>query len=175
MTKATTLRSSRAVVACLCLAACAGLAQENKTVIGPTNEDLAAGADALLAGDAEEGVRRTLTGLDYATSQRDRVAGMSNLCAAYAMLKQPETGLPWCDQALELRSTHWRALSNRALIYIQLGRLEEAERDLSKAEEIAPNARTVKLVRSILLDLTDPVAPLVVIDDRRQGADDDDE
>jgi len=169
MNKVRTLRPWRAVLACLCLATCASLAQENKTVIGPTNEDLAAGADALLAGDGEEGVRRTLKGLDYAASTRERVAGMSNLCAGYAMLNQPEAGLPWCDQALELRPTHWRALSNRALIYIQLGRLEDAERDLSKAEELAPNARTVKIVRSMLLDITDPVAPLVVIDDRRQG------
>ena len=106
---------------------------------------------------------------------RDRVAGMSNLCAGYAMLNQPEEGLPWCDQAIELRDTHWRALSNRALIFIQLGRLEEAERDLSKAEAIAPNARTVKIVRSMLLDITDPVAPLVVIDDQRQAPDGDEE
>ena len=175
MTKARTLRRWRAVVACLCFAACTGLAQESKTVIGPTNEDLAAGAEALLTGDAEEGVRRTLKGLDYASSIRERVAGMSNLCAGYAMLNQPEAGLPWCDQAIELRATHWRALSNRALIFMQLGRLEEAERDLSKAEQLAPNARTLKTLRSMLLDITDPVAPLVVIDDRRQGAEDDDE
>ena len=175
MNMATTLRLWRAVVACLCFVAGVSLAQESKTVIGPTNEDLAAGADALLAGDAEEGVRRTLKGLEYASSNRDRVAGMSNLCAGYAMLGQPEDGLPWCDQAIELRDTHWRALSNRALIFIQLGRHEDAESDLSKAEAIAPNARTVKVVRSMLLDITDPVAPLVVIDDQRQAAENDEE
>ena len=175
MNKATTLRQWRAVVACLCIMVGAAHAQDNKTVIGPSNEDLAAGADALLAGDAEEGVRRTLRGLEYASSKRDRVAGLSNLCAGYAMLNEPEQGLQWCDEAIELRDTHWRALSNRALILIQLGRLEQAERDLSKAEALAPNARTVKMVRSMLLDITDPVAPLVVIDDQRQAADDDEE
>jgi tetratricopeptide (TPR) repeat protein len=171
----TTQRLWRAVVVCLCLVAGHGLAQEGKTVIGPTNEDLAAGANALLAGDAEEGVRRTLLGLNYASSAKDRVAGMSNLCAGYALLKQPEEALRWCDEALEIRDTHWRALSNRALVLIQLGRFEEAERDLLKAEKIAPNARTVKTVRSMLLDETDPVAPTVVIDDRRQDADDDEQ
>ena len=94
MKNATTRRLWRAVVACLCFAACTSLAQQNKTVLGPSNEDLAAGANALLAGDAEEGIRRTLKGMEFASSRRDRVAGMSNLCAGYAMLNQPEEGLP---------------------------------------------------------------------------------
>ena len=175
MNKATTRRLLLAVVACFCLAPATGLAQENKTVLGPKNEDLHAGAEALLAGDAEEGVRRTLKGLQYSSSQRNRIAGLSNLCAGYAMLDEPEQALPWCNQAIELNDRHWRAHSNRALVYIKLGRLAEAEQDLQKAEELAPYSRTVKTVRSMLLDATDPVAPLVIIDDRRQEPDDDEE
>jgi len=173
MNTTTTRRLWRTVVACACLAFSVTWSQESKTVLGPTNADLHAGAEALMSGDAEEGVQKTLRGLDYATSNRERVAGLSNLCAGYIMLGEPENGLPYCNQALELNDRNWRALSNRALAYVKLGRFEEAEPDLQKAEEIAPKAKTVKVVRSMLLDATNPVAPLVIIDDRRQGAEDD--
>jgi len=49
------------IVACLTISS--AVAQESKTVIGPSNPDLHDGANALLAGDAEEGVRLTLLGL----------------------------------------------------------------------------------------------------------------
>ncbi len=151
------------------------IAQQSKTVLGPSNPDLYNGANALLAGDAEEGVRLTLIGLKYEASGRDRLIAMSNLCAGYIMLEQLEIALTYCDQVLEQNDDYWRAYSNRALAYVKLGRFEEAERDLQKAEAIAENARTVKIVRSMLLDATDPVAPQIVIDDRRQAPDDDDE
>jgi tetratricopeptide (TPR) repeat protein len=161
------------VVLCLSLVGTTPRAQESKTVIGPSNIDLHHGAELLKAGDAAEGVRRTLLGLEYAATPREKVAGMSNLCAGYVMLDRLEEAVPWCDQALAINERHWRALVNRALAYLKLGRLEEAEADVRMAEEIAPGARSVKLVRSMLLDVTDPVAPHVIIDDRRQDADDD--
>jgi len=156
----------------MCLMNTITLAQESesKTVIGPRNPELYEGANALLAGNAEEGVRLTLLGLKYASNPRDRVAGMSNLCAGYIMLEQLETALPFCDQVLGENDRHWRTYSNRALAYVKLKRYEEAEQDLQKAEELAGNARTVKIVRSMLLDATDPVAPQIIIDDRRQPA-----
>lgn len=175
MNMATTRRHWPTVVAGLCLAAGTSFAQSAKTVIGPSNEDLAEGARELLAGNAAEGVRRTLQGLGYSNSERDRVAGMSNLCAGYTLLNQLEEALAWCDQALELDESHWRALSNRAYLLVQLGRLDEAERDIARAEALAPGSRKVQTVRSLLLDKTNPVTPLVVIDERRQGANDDDE
>lgn len=158
--------------ACLCFANLSGVAQESesKTVLGPSNPDLYHGANALMAGDAEEGVRLTLLGLKRESNLRDRIAGMSNLCAGYIMLEQLDTALNYCDQVLEKNDRHWRAYSNRALAYVKLGRYEEAEQDLQKAEAMAENARTVKIVRSMLLDATDPVAPQIVIDDRRQPA-----
>lgn len=175
MNKVTTQWLMCPVVACLCLAAVAALGQESKTVLGPTNPDLYYGAQALLAGDGEEGVRLTLLGVKRAANSRDRITGMSNLCAGYIMLEQYEIGLSYCDQVLAENEKHWRSYSNRALAYLKLGRFEETEADLQKAEAIAPNARTVKVVRSMLLDATNPVAPLIVIDDRRQAADDDEE
>lgn len=143
-------------------------AEESKTVVGPTNANLAAGADALLARDAEEGIRLTHLGLNAAANRRERVSGLSNLCAGYAMLNQWETALQYCDQALELNERHWRSYSNRALVYINLKRYADAEADILKGQELAPNSRNLKIVRSMLLDKTDPVSPNIIIDDRRQ-------
>ncbi len=145
-------------------------------MIGPRNQDLADGANALLAGDAKEGVRLTLLGLERAASTRDRRTAISNLCAGYVLLNDLDTALQYCDQALELDDKHWRAYSNRALVYVRMRRYEEAEADLQRAEALAPNSRTVGAVRTMLLDAVEPVAPNVVIDDRRQpaeGGDDD--
>lgn len=175
MIRRTTRRLSCLVLLCLPLAWSALHGQESKTVIGPGNIDLQDGAKLLMAGDAEEGVRRTLLGLDYASTPRERISGLSNLCAGYVLLKQYEEAVSWCDQALAIDDRYWRALANRALAYLQLKRLEEAEADIVLAEEIAPGARSVRLVRSMLLDVTDPVEPRVVIDDRRQEADRDDD
>lgn len=175
MNKVTTQWLACPVVACLCLAAVCAQGQESKTTLGPTNPDLYYGAEALLAGDGEKGVRLTLLGLQRAANARERTNGLSNLCAGYIMLGQYEMGVSYCDKVLAENDNHWRSYSNRALAYLKLGRFEETEADLQKAEAIAPNARTVKVVRSMLLDATNPVAPLIVIDDRRQAADDDEE
>lgn len=143
-------------------------AQEPSTVIGPRNIDLQDGANALLAGDAEEGIRLTLQGLRQANNVRDRHTGWSNLCAGYVMQNQLETGLEYCDKVIAETGGHWRAYSNRALIYVKLRRYDEAERDLLAAEAIAPESRTIKAVRAMLRDATDPVVPNVIIDDRRE-------
>ena len=148
----------------------AAMAQSAKTVIGPSNLELKEGADALLAGDADEGVRLTLAGLQKTTSTRDRHTAWSNLCAGYVILEQFDTALEYCDKVIAENKGHWRAYSNRALVYVKLKRYDDAERDLQKGEKIAPNARTLKAVRAMLLDAIAPVAPSVVIDDRRQPA-----
>ena len=69
------------------------MATAAKTVIGPANVDLADGAAALRAGDAEDGVRLTQRGLRSANSQRDRIAGYSNLCAGLVMLDRLDEAL----------------------------------------------------------------------------------
>ena len=138
-----------------------------KTVIGPSNTDLADGAAALRIGDAEEGVRLTQRGLAMAPSQRDRVAGYSNLCAGLVMLDRLAEALDACNRALELDARHWRSYSNRALIYLRQERYEEAERDISAGEELSPNARTLKTLRAMYRDAVDPVTPRIIIDDRR--------
>lgn len=144
-----------------------------KTVLGPRNPHLVDGANELLAGNAEEGIRLTRLGLDVAVGQRERQAGLGNLCAGYVMLKQYDDALGYCDQALAEYDRNWRALCNRALIYIKKGRFDEAARDLDRGQEIAPNARALKEVRGMYRDATEPVTENITIDDRRKSADDD--
>jgi Flp pilus assembly protein TadD len=146
--------------------------QEMKTTIGPSNIELHNGAELLRRGEAKRGLELTLEGLEHATTTREKVVGLSNACAGNVMLGRYTEAVSWCHQALEIKEGNWRALVNRSHAYLKLGRFEQAEADLVAAEEIAPSARSVKLVRSMYLDATDPVAPLVVIDDRRQGGDD---
>lgn len=149
----------------------AALADEHdgqvKTVLGPRNPALADGAQALLAGDIERGIRLTQRGLAVAQGQRERQAGLSNLCAGYVLLEQYERALAYCDEALAENPRNWRALSNRALIMVSLERFDEAKAALERAEAVAPQARAIKEVRGIYRDATDPVSPNIIIDDRR--------
>jgi tetratricopeptide (TPR) repeat protein len=138
-----------------------------RTVIGPSNIDLADGAAALQMGNAEDGVRLTQRGLTTAANDRERVAGYSNLCAGLIMLERFDEALDACNQAIAIDDRHWRGYSNRALAYLKLERYAAAERDIASSEAINPNARTTKVVKSMLLDATDPVAPSITIDDRR--------
>lgn len=169
-----TAQTVRVFLPALVLIAAGATAQLNQTVIGPSNADLAAGADALRAGDAEEGVRLTLRGLHFAQSDREWQAAHSNLCAGYLLLNQLDKALQHCNTVLAENDNYWRAYSNRALIYIEQKRYAEAEQDLQKGESISPNARTLKRVRLVLNDAVNPVSPTITIDERRQPADDGD-
>lgn len=160
------------MVGYLSLFASLACAQENKTVLGPSNLALQEGADALKAGEAKEGVRLTLLGLQRAKNRRERRAAKSNLCAGYALLEQYQVALDYCDEVLQDDDRNWRALSNRALIYVKLQRFAEADRDLAEGEAINPNARTLKAVRRMYRDAVDPVSPTIVIDDRRSSPND---
>lgn len=141
-----------------------------KTVIGPSNADLADGAEALRAGDAEEGVRLTRRGLAAASSMRDRAAGYSNLCAGLAMLDRLGEALEACNRALDIDDDYWRGYSNRALVYLKQRRYAEAERDISRGQALSPNARPLKELRAMYLDAVNPVSPTIIIDDRREAA-----
>jgi tetratricopeptide (TPR) repeat protein len=141
-----------------------------KTVIGPSNADLADGAAALRTGDADEGVRLTRRGLAAASSKRDRVAGYSNLCAGLAMLDRLDEALEACNRALELDDEHWRGYSNRALVYLKQRRYAEAERDIARGQALSPNARPLQELRAMYLDAVDPVSTTIIIDDRREAA-----
>ncbi len=145
---------------------------DSRTVLGPSNPRLADGAQALLEGDAEEGVRLTLLGLAVAHGRRERQAALGNLCAGYFLLEQFDDAIGYCDQALAENDRNWRVYNNRALVYLKLERFEEAEADIARGQELAPSARTLKVVKGMLLDETNPVSPNIIIDDRREPTDD---
>lgn len=145
------------------------------TVIGPRNPELQDGAQALLAGRAEEGVELTLRGLAIAQGARETEAALSNLCAGYVMLERYETALEYCDRLLARNDRNWRGYNNRALIHIHNEHFEKAHRDLMRGEELNPGARTLKIARSLYLNAVDPVVPEIEIDDRRPGDDGDGE
>ncbi len=135
--------------------------------IGQRNPPLYDGAQALLAGDDEQGIRLTLEGLDLAQGAREEEAALSNLCAGYIRQRQLDTAMKYCNTLLERNSNHWRGYNNRAVIYLELKEYEKADQDLKRAESINPDARTVKVARAIYMDAVYPVAPAVEIDDRQ--------
>lgn len=148
-----------------------GLPEETKTVIGPSNIDLYDGANALMAGDGEEGVRLTLQGLEFAKGMREEKAGHANLCAGYLLINEPETALVHCNWVLERDSSHWRTYNNRALVYMRLNRFDESAEDIRKGQELNPSSRNLKIVKGMYLDETQPVTPRIEVDDRRDASD----
>jgi len=147
---------------------------EAKTVLGPRNIHLYDGAQALMAGDGEEGVRLTLLGLETAQGRREKKAAHGNLCAGYMMIDQPEEALKHCNWVLEHYESHWKTYNNRALVYMRLGRYDEAEKDIRKGQEINPASRTLKIVKGMYLDETEPITPHIEIDERRDPPDEPD-
>lgn len=143
----------------------------SKTILGPTNYNLFDGAQALLNGDAEEGVRLTLLGLQMHASKREEKIGHSNLCAGYLLLGQYETALQHCNWVLERDENHWRSYNNRALVYMGMERFEEAEADIKRGQELNPRSENLKEVKGMYLDEVDPVAENITIDDRRNTPD----
>ncbi len=140
---------------------------QSKTVIGPRNINLHDGANALLAGDIEEGVRLTALGLEHAATTRERKIGHSNLCAGYLMLEQLETALWHCNWVLERDENHWRTYNNRALVYLAMERYEESEADIRRGQSLNPRSEKLKEVKGMYLDEVEPVMENITIDDRR--------
>lgn len=142
-------------------------ADQAKTVLGPRNIYLHDGANALIAGDGEEGVRLTLIGLETAQGNREKKSAHANLCAGYLLLDQPETALVHCNWVLDRDPRHWRTYNNRALVFLRLERYEESEADIRRGQELRPQSTKLKIVKGMYLDETKPVRPKVEIDDRR--------
>lgn len=146
--------------------------EPGKTVVGPRNVYLADGADALLAGDGEEGVRLTLQALEFAHGSRETKFAHANLCAGYAMIDKPLTALEHCNWVIEHDPNYWRAYNNRAIAYLKLGRYEESEADIARGQALRPGSEKLKTVKGMLLDETDPVTETIEIDERRGAMDD---
>ena len=147
----------------------------NRTTIGPRNPLLAEGAEALNAGDVEEGVRLSLRGLKMAQGSRELKSAHSNLCAGYLLLDKPLTALVHCDEAIAIDPEFWRAYNNRALVYLRLDRFEESEADIAKGQALRPSSVKLKETRELLLDETDPVVESIEVDERRSAVNGDED
>jgi tetratricopeptide (TPR) repeat protein len=143
--------------------------QSPTTVIGPRNIPLHDGAQALLAGDTETGIRLTHEGLELALGQREQEAALSNLCAGYIQLGKYDDALKYCNILLARNDKSWRGYNNRAVIYIQTKQWKKAEQDLIKGEQLNSGARTMKVARAMYMDAVHPVRPEIEIDDRQDN------
>jgi len=141
----------------MCLVAGSSSAQlenatpDNRTVIGGGNDLLAAGADAIRAGQYDEGIRLTNLGLERRENPAaDRAAALSNLCAAYAAKRMPDRAIELCTESIAVSEHNWRAFSNRSYAYWLKGMYAEATVDLDAAAAISPNARQVEQIRAMI-------------------------
>ena len=141
----------------------------SKIVLGVRNMPLKRGAEKLLSGNYEEGVRLTHQGMEQAFGVREEEAALSNLCAGYLQMGKYDTALQYCDILLVRNDRHWRAYNNRALIYIKTEQWDKAEADLVKGEELNAGAYTMKVARAMYMDAVHPVAPEIEIDDRENS------
>ena len=114
-----------------------------KTVIGPRNPWLAAGARAIEDGNPKRGVELTELGLANAQGSFERKAALSNLCAGYLLIDKPEKALDYCNQVIEMDTDFWRAYNNRALVYLALGRYGEAHGSFCRMNDIARSLHPV--------------------------------
>ena len=140
----------------LCLVAVAAAAQSeqksgSRTVLGPVNEYLSAGAEAIRAGQYDDGIRLTMLGLERPpVSQHDRAAALSNLCAAHAARREPDVAIDYCNQALAIDEHNWHAYSNRSYALYLKGLYKQASDDLAIAESLKPDARQVAQIRGMI-------------------------
>ena len=143
------------------------------TVVGPRNQPLYDGAQAIQAGDVETGVRLTLEGLSLAQDRREEEAALTNLCTGYLRLRQYDAALKYCNMLIQRNENAWRGYNSRAMIYLEQEAYEKADEDLKRAEAINPGAQTLKVARALYMDAVHPVAPAVEIDDRQNRQDPD--
>ncbi len=140
---------------------------DNRTIIGSGNEYLVAGANAIRAGDFDNGIRLTRRGLDeFLPSAKDRAAALCNLCAAFNGVREPQKALEYCNESLALNTRNWRTYSNRAAAYTILGMYSEAVFDLDSAATLNPNAKAVLKLREIINELS--LDARVIMEDHQQ-------
>jgi tetratricopeptide (TPR) repeat protein len=125
-------------------------APDSRTVLGVGNEYLNAGAEAMRAGQYDDGIRLTTIGLERATTDRERAAGLSNLCAAHAAKHEVDLAIGYCTESLAINDANWRAYSNRSYAYYLKGLYAQANADLEAAIAINPNARQMAQIRGMI-------------------------
>ena len=137
---------------------------ESRTVLG-TNDYLAQGAEQIRLRQYDEGIRLTSIGLVQASSNNERAAALSNLCAAYAAKGNAEQAIDYCTQSIALREDNWRAYSNRSYAYYLKGQYREANQDLDIAASINPDAPTIEKIRGLINEKS--LRATVTVEDHR--------
>jgi tetratricopeptide (TPR) repeat protein len=130
----------------------------SQIVLGGVNQYLIDAADAIRVGDADRAIRLSLLGLDASPSFEDRVGALSNLCAAYMLAEQFELAVVRCSEAIALEP-RWQAYHNRALAYMHLHLLDDADRDIAAGFQIFPDSKLLAKARAKLDELRQTPAP----------------
>ena len=158
----------RGVVVCLVASSAAAQTEQtpgSRTVFSDGNENLSAGADAIRAGQYDDGIRLTTMGLERGANLNDKAAALSNLCAAYAVKGQLDLAIKTCTDSLALRDGNWRAYSNRSYAYYLKGMYAQANTDLEAAAAISPEARQVAQIRGMINERS--LRPSVIVEEHR--------
>lgn len=154
------------LVAGLCSAQSDEKTPDNRTVLSSGNSLLSAGAEAIRFGEYDEGIRLTRLGMERpGTTQQDRAAALSNLCAAHAAKGEPDAAIDYCDQSLSLDAHNWHAYSNRSYAYWLKGMYAQATFDLDTAAALAPNAKQVKQIRGMINEAS--LQPRIIVEDHQ--------
>jgi tetratricopeptide (TPR) repeat protein len=138
----------------------------SRTVVGTDNALLSAGSQAMFAGRWEDGIRLTLMGLERnGVSDHLRAGALSNLCAGYAALNQPDLAIDYCTQSIEYNDGNWRAWSNRSYAYWMKDEYDKAGADLERAMSINDRARQLFRIRGMLNEAG--LKPRILMEDRQ--------
>jgi tetratricopeptide (TPR) repeat protein len=139
---------------------------DTRSVFGPQNELLYAGAEAIRYGRYDEGIRLTLLGLERkGNTERNRAAGLSNLCAAFAAKNEPDEAIVYCTESLAITELNWQAWSNRSYAYWLKEMYDEAASDLERAMSLNDQARQLSQIRGMLNEAG--LQPRIVTEDRQ--------
>lgn len=138
---------------------------DSRTVLGGGNAYLSAGAEAIRAGQYDDGIRLTRMGLERAAKVAERAAALSNLCAAHAAKGELDLALQACSESIALNDQNWRAYSNRSYAYYLKGMYAKANTDLENAASISPNARQVQQIRGMINERS--LRPSVIVEEHQ--------
>jgi tetratricopeptide (TPR) repeat protein len=139
----------------MCLVANTGWGQleqtaDSRTVLGSGNEYLIAGAEAIRAGQYEDGIRLTTLDLKRMATVHEKSAGLSNLCGAHAAKGEPDLAITYCTESIAINDGNWRAYSNRSYALYLKGLYNQANADLETAASINPSARQIAQLRGMI-------------------------